>query len=187
MITCVQSDFSKWREYDQIPMILAIDRVLSVKKQGRGLGGISYTFETVAVPPYTIDFDEGESTKRWTDMFDVKNWAMFLAYDGDLPIGGAVMAARTPEIQLLDGREDLAVLWDLRVKEEYRSRGIGKMLFDSARTWCRESSYTLMKIECQNTNVPACRFYEKQGAELEVINRHSYGTEEYMFLWYIQP
>lgn len=174
------------REYGQIPMILSVREILKVQKRGKGLEGISCTFETVPVKPYTIDFDETESPTRWAEEFDVQNWALFMAYDNDTPVGGAVMAARTPEIHMLDGREDMAVLWDIRVKEKYRGQGIGQTLFDAARNWCKEEGYRLMKIECQNTNAPACRFYEKQGAELEVVNRHGYGTDEYMFLWYLQ-
>lgn len=187
MIEYRKSSFDKWKEYDAIPMVLTVDQIIKVKKQGKGLPGMTYTFEDMPVKSYTVDFDDGEPTKRWTDMFDTRNWAMFMAYDGVNPVGGAVMAARTPEVRMLDGREDLAVLWDIRVKEEYRSKGIGQELFGMARKWCRENGYTLMKIECQNTNVAACRFYEKQGAELEVVNRHAYGTDEYMFLWYLTP
>lgn len=187
MITYRESHFDDWREYDKIPMILTVNQILKVRKRGKGLKGLSYAFEAVSVEPFTVDFDDKESTKRWSEAFDVQGWVMFMAYDGADPVGGAVIAARTPEIHMLDGREDMAVLWDIRVKEAYRSRGIGKMLFDTARRWCRKNSYALLKIECQNTNVPACRFYERQGAELEVINRHGYGTDECMFLWYLEP
>jgi len=31
-----------------------------------------------------------------------------------------------------------------------------------------------MKIECQNNNVPAVKFYHKQGAILSAINEHAY-------------
>jgi ribosomal protein S18 acetylase RimI-like enzyme len=51
--------------------------------------------------------------------------------------------------------------------------------------WSKEQGYQYLKIECQNTNLPACRFYEKHGAELIVVNEHAYGNGEVMFLWYL--
>ena len=33
---------------------------------------------------------------------------------------------------MLEGREDLACLWDLRVAPEYRGKGVGQKLFASA-------------------------------------------------------
>jgi hypothetical protein len=43
-----------------------------------------------------------------------------------------------------------------------------------------------LKIETQNTNVGACRFYERQGCELRAIHRAAYPQfpEEIQLLWY---
>lgn len=46
------------------------------------------------------------------------------AFDGPSRVGGAVVAWRTPGADMLEGRDDLAVLWDIRVHPEYRGRGI---------------------------------------------------------------
>ena len=40
-----------------------------------------------------------------------------MAFDGDRPVGGAAVAARTVGINMLTDRDDLAVLWDIRVDE----------------------------------------------------------------------
>ncbi len=43
-----------------------------------------------------------------------------------------------------------------------------------------------MKIETQNINVNACRFYAGKGAVLECINQHAYAKypDEAMLFWY---
>lgn len=87
-----------------------------------------------------------------------------MAFDGGRPVGAATVVSRTKEIRMLAGRDDLAVLWDIRVDAGYRGQGIGQRLFDMAADWSREQGHIQMKIECQNNNVPAVKFYHKQGA-----------------------
>jgi len=68
-------------------------------------------------------------------------------------------------------------------------------LFEASRQWCYEQSMKTLKIETQNINVPACRFYASQGAQLGAINRFAYRDaawshpdvgDEVMLLWYLQ-
>ena len=45
-----------------------------------------------------------------------------------------------------------------------------------------------MKIDTQNDNVPACKFYAKQEARLGEINKYAYygeDTDEVMLIWYL--
>jgi len=183
MITYKEVDFGYLDEYDKIPMRVEISKIYHVNKCGKGLGGIQYSFEEKKVEPYVYDFTNKDSATGWKK--DFKNWAIFMAFDDEKPIGGTVIAAKTPEIRMLDGREDITVLWDLRVDDRYKHIGIGHNLMTMAINWSRDNGYKQMKIECQNTNIPACRFYEKHGAELCVINENAYGTDEVMFLWYL--
>jgi len=96
---------------------------------------------------------------------------------------------------MLEGWDDLAVLWDIRVSPAYRRRGIGRALFAEAVRWSRKQGMTTLKIETQNNNVPACKFYAGQGATLGSINRFAYRDalwshpgvrDEVMLLWYLQ-
>jgi hypothetical protein len=48
-----------------------------------------------------------------------------------------------------------------------------------------------MKIETQNINVPACRFYQRMGAQLGEIHRFGYAevpsvAHEVMLNWYLE-
>jgi GNAT superfamily N-acetyltransferase len=60
-------------------------------------------------------------------------------------------------------RSDLAVLWDIRVQPERRGRGVGKALFYASVDWACRRGCRQLKVETQNVNVAACRFYASQG------------------------
>ncbi len=51
---------------------------------------------------------------------------------------GAVLAQRTPGVYMLEGRDDLAALWDIRVHPDARRDGIGHMLFEAATREARQ-------------------------------------------------
>jgi len=75
---------------------------------------------------------------------------------------------------MLNGRGDLAALWDLRVHPDWRGRGVGKALFARATSWARQQGCTQLKVETQNVNVRACRFYADRNCELRMIDRDAY-------------
>jgi GNAT superfamily N-acetyltransferase len=128
------------------------------------LGGIVLREEEV-IPPYTKDYDEakGEGPLRWLERFNTANWVVFLAREAGVPVGGAAVAFRTPEVHMLRGRDDMAVLWDIRVHPDHRRSGIGRALFAEAARWSREMNCKYLKAETQNVNVPACRFLRPAG------------------------
>jgi ribosomal protein S18 acetylase RimI-like enzyme len=101
-------------------------------------------------------------------------------------VGGAVAAWNTPSVDMLEGRSDLAVLWDVRVDPEYRERGVGHCLFTAVTDWARTRGCRTLKVETQNINVPACRFYARQGCELRTIRSDAYPDlpDEVQLLWY---
>ena len=127
------------------------------------MGG--FTLVKTSVELYIKDFCVGddESITRWEKRWDISNWAFFMAFDGEQPVGGATVVSCTKEINMLSGRDDLAVLWDIRVDDAYKHRDVGQALFDMAVNWSREQGLVQMKIECQNYNIPAIRFYNEQG------------------------
>jgi GNAT superfamily N-acetyltransferase len=87
---------------------------------------------------------------------------------------------------MLEGRRDLAVLWDLRVAPQVRGRGVGAALFGAVADWAVGQGCRQLKVETQNTNVAACRFYARQGCVLGALNRFAYPDlpEEVQLLWY---
>jgi len=172
-----QVDRTYFSQYDQIPMLVHVSSYYRIEKINRGLGGF-HLIETL-VEPYIKDFCTGddESVTRWEKRWDITNWVFFMAFDNEHPVGAAAVVTRTKEINMLSGRDDLAVLWDIRVDDAYKHQGIGQALFDMAVKWSREHGIVQLKIECQNNNVPAVKFYHKQGAVLAAINEYAYYNE----------
>jgi GNAT superfamily N-acetyltransferase len=54
---------------------------------------------------------------------------------------------------------------------------VGKALFWHAAAWARERGCRQLKIETQNINVQACRFYAAQGAVLGDLRRFAYADD----------
>ena len=176
----------------RIPIRFEVKSALRVEAVEGGLGGLLLREERVD-QPYVKDYDadppEDERRVRWADRYDVSNWGFLLAYDGDEVVGAATVAHRSRGLDMLEGRTDLAVLWDIRVKPGRRGKGIGTQLFRRAADWARERGCGELKVETQNINVPACRFYAGQGCRLGAIHRRAYRKEhiahETMLLWHL--
>ncbi|MCL1792797.1 MAG: GNAT family N-acetyltransferase [Oscillospiraceae bacterium] len=190
MITYKKVGTAYFPQYDRIPMLVHVSAYYRIEKHNRGLGG--FTLVETPVAPYIKDFctGEDESVERWK-RFDLSKWAFFMAFDGKRPIGAATVASRDKEVNMLSGRNDLAVLWDIRVDGAYKRQGVGQELFDMAVKWARGKGLAQLKIECQSNNVPAVKFYHKQGAKLSAIDEYcGYGDEnspdfrhETQFIW----
>jgi ribosomal protein S18 acetylase RimI-like enzyme len=176
-------------QYGKIPIRFQVESVLRVELMDGGLGGIRLVADKLD-EPYVKDYDAvmGERPVRWTEQFDVSTWGFFLGYDAEVPVGGTVVAYRTEGVNMLEGRDDLAVLWDIRVHPERRREGVGTKLFRHAVAWAEARGCAQLKIETQNVNVPACTFYARQGCHLGAIQRHAYRepqcAHESMLLWY---
>ena len=173
-------------EYEKIPIAFRVESRFRAELCEKGLGGIKLVEEPVT--PFIKDYDgfETEKPAQWSKRWDISSWGIISAFEGEKRIGGAAVAWNTPGILMLEDRPDLACLWDLRVHPDFRQQGIGKRLFARALEWARQRQCRRFKVETQNINVPACRFYAAQGCELGAINRYAYDEEldEIQLLWY---
>jgi GNAT superfamily N-acetyltransferase len=174
-------------EYEKVSIAFSVETFFRVELVENGLGGVKL-FEEKLENPYIKNYDNFAEDKptNWAKRFDLSNWTFLSAFDGERRVGGAAMAWKTPEIFMLEDREDLACLWDLRVAPEYRGKGVGQKLFGFALDWARKKNCKLFKVETQNVNVPACRFYESQGCHLGAFNLHAYpqALNEVQIVWY---
>lgn len=177
-------------DYARVPIAFWVKsrfRVDLVQSGLGGLGGLALVEEPVT--PFVKDYDANREVPRpvgWAVRWNIANWGILGAFDGEQRVGGAVIAWNTDGVDKLYGRTDLAVLWDLRVRPERRGTGIGTRLFAHALAWTRQRQCREILIETQNINVPACRFYARQGCELGTINRYAYPDlpDETQLLWY---
>ncbi len=176
--------------YGTIPDSFMAESVFRIEPIERGLGGFAFIEEKVT--PYRKYDDNVSEVLKWPERFDVSKWGFFMAFDGDRPVGGAVIAIGTlAGMTTSFEREDVAALWDIRVHPDERRRGIGSKLFKYAADWARRKGCKQLKIETQNVNVPACRFYAKQGCQLGAMHRYGYAgcadvAHEAMLMWYLE-
>lgn len=188
MIYVKQMDKTCFGIYDRISMNVDVRTEYKIKRIDNGLSGLM--FEEVSVKPYIKDLSVYERATDYEKRFDIANWRFYMAFDGDKPIGAMTIAGRTPNLNMLSGRDDACVLWDIRVADNYKHQGIGQRLIDAGIVDARSAGYRQMIIECQNNNVPACHFYSKQGALLSKVDMYAYYLEdgcknEIQFVWYL--
>jgi GNAT superfamily N-acetyltransferase len=165
-------------EYARVPIAFEVRSVLDLVSLG----------EWRLAVPWVKDHDaiEGGGRAHWAGSFDLSNWGLIAARSGGRRVGGAVIAFNTPGITMLEGRSDLAVLWDIRVAEAVRGEGVGSALFRAVEAWAAARGCRRLKIETQNINVPACRFYQRMGCVLGEIRPLAYPDfpDEVQLLWY---
>lgn len=181
----VEETADELRAYASVPIAFEVRSRFRVEAGAYGEPAPSLVDEPVA--PWIKDYDAcvSEGPLSWAGQWDLSNWGILAAFDGDRRVGGAVLAWKTRGVDLLRGRDDLAVLWDLRVHPDYRGMGVGHALFQSAVNWAGARACRELLIETQNVNVPACRFYARQGCRLATVNTGAYFDfpEEIQFLW----
>ena len=174
-------------DYSRVTSNFKVRCIYHVQLIDNGLGGIVLQEREVEAP-YVKDYDavKGEGPTRWAKRWDISNWGVLSAFIDDVRVGGCVIAWDTPGVDKLEGRKDVAALWDIRVAPEHRRQGIGSRLFEAAVAWSRARRCRVFKVETQNINVPACRLYVKHGCVLGVINRFGYDElpDETELVWY---
>ena len=174
-------------EYCRVPIRFEIRTRLEPVVRDGGLGGITLEDRPVA-QPYVKQYDQIESERptAWPSRWDLTNWLILAAFAGEQRVGGCVVAYDTPGLDMLAGQRDMAALVDIRVDPAFRGKGIGAALFERGAAWARQQGCRLLKVETQNNNVPACRFYAKQGCELGAIVRYAYKEypQEVELVWY---
>jgi GNAT superfamily N-acetyltransferase len=188
-IQIVEEGVESLTAYGEVPISFTVTSRLRVDPIDAGLGGFRLTQEPID-PPWLKDYDaiRGEGPIRWSRRWDLTNWGIISARIDDRRVGGVVVAWNTPGVTMLEDRTDLAVVWDLRVAPDVRGQGVGRALFCAAEQWARDRARRTLKVETQNINVAACRFYARMGCTLGAINVHAYDElpDEVQMLWYKQ-
>ena len=183
-IAIADASVSVLAEYATIPIRYEVQSVMSAVK--RGDGRYDLTEQTIAVP-YFKDYDTypPDRPQSWSGRFDTSNWVVLLARGQGALLGGATIAWKTSGLDVLEGRNDLAVLWDIRVSPAARGRGVGCALFVAAEQWAMGQGCRELRVETQDVNVPACRFYLAMGCALRSVHRDVYPEcpHEVQYFW----
>jgi GNAT superfamily N-acetyltransferase len=186
-IEVTQEPIAALPAYALIPIAFEVREVFDVVAEPDDDGGFRLSARRLR-EAYLKDYDRigGEGPTQWAKRFDVSKWGFFAARIDGQRVGGAAVAYDTPSLDLLEGRSDLAVLWDIRVAPSARCRGVGSALFEAAEAWACTMRCRHLKVETQNVNVVACRFYASQGCILRAAHRGVYPEllDEIQLLWY---
>ena len=136
---------------------------------------------------FVKDYDAipGAHPSEWSAQFEVSAWGFLSAQVAGKCIGRAAIATKTPSLEILGSSDDVALLWDIRVAPELRANGVGSALFCAAKAWAERRGCRELKVETQNINVAACRFYEKQGCKLVTVKSRVYDDlpDELQLIW----
>ncbi len=173
-----------WRAYAAIPIRFEARVVLDARARPGGFD----LHERPLAAPTRKDYDArpADHPLEWPRRFDVSRWGVLVAHLGPERVGAAVVAVDTQGVDMLEGRADLAVLWDVRVGPAWRGRRVGAALFGAAAEWARARGKAELKVETQDVNPAACRFYQAMGCELRRVVPGAYPTlpDEVQLLWF---
>lgn len=174
------------KKYQQVSIAFESDEIYEFEAINSGLGGFKAHKKTV--PFFKKDYDAYGSVTSSVANFDLSNWKMLVVKDNEKIIAGAILAFNTKGIHMLRGRDDLIVIWDIRVSNEYRHKGIGSKLIDFAKEIAINLNVKEIHIETQNNNVKACDFYSKQGAKIIALDTQAYSDlkDETQIIWSLE-
>jgi GNAT superfamily N-acetyltransferase len=179
----IEEPVSALAEYGRISIAFEVSEMFDVIAEADGT-----RLDVRRVPaPYVKDYDAIDGgPMRWAERFDLSNWGFFSALRDAQCVGRAAVARDTSALEMLEGLSDVALLWDIRVAPFARRRGVGSALFDAVVTWARSRGCLQLKVETQNTNVAACRFYAREGCALRTVQWGAYPAlpDEVQLIWF---
>lgn len=186
-IEIVEESAAALADYALVPIEFEVHQVLDMGPSSTATGDFFLRARDLATPIHK-DYDSVPHNRPtdWPARFDISNWGFLSAWDSGRRVGGAAVAFGSPSIDMLEGCSNLPVLWDIRVTPAMRGQGIGSALLGAVEEWIRQRGGRWLKVETQNINVPAFRFYDRHGFVLKAINRSAYPEfpEEIQLLWY---
>lgn len=142
-------------------------------------------FVEICVERRLKDYDALERVSDFARQFDTTNWRVIGAFEGSARVGGVLLAWNTPGLDMLEGRSDLGVMLDVRVSPQHRGRGIGRLIVERAMALSTRQNCSELRVETQDVNVGACRFYSAMGFRLLSVDEQGYGPEvsEAKLIW----
>jgi streptothricin acetyltransferase len=137
-------------------------------------------YEVVSVPLYEKRHGRGGGDDL-SAYLKTPDKEVFLAY-----LNGSVAG----RVVVSEGWNRFAWINDIAVDARRRRTGVGRALMDRAVVWAVERGLPGIRLETQNNNVQACKFYESYGFHLGGFDRDLYrgleeGTTEIALFWYL--
>jgi GNAT superfamily N-acetyltransferase len=175
IISVVEDDPARLAEYARVSIGFSVNEIFD----DVGVTALLHSNFAIATPltaPYWKDYDAypGNRPTEWARRFDVSRWTILAALVDGFRVGGAVIIYDEPRIDLFRDCVACALLWDLRVAPPMRGRGVGSALLNRATELAVRRGALALRVETQQINVPACRFYARHGFYLERTTPRAY-------------
>ena len=108
------------------------------------------------------DHDPGELSRELAELMGSENAAVFLAWDGELPVGFAQAQLRTDYVE---GTESSPVgyLEGIYVEPEARRQGVARQLLGACQDWARARGCREFASDCELDNTLSQAFHEAVG------------------------
>ena len=142
-------------------------------------GAWSYSeilFEKEYEKTYPNDEEESEDYEEYIGNPDK---TVFFYYDGADCVGQVILRKNWNKYALIE---------DISVAKSHRTDGIGSKLMLKAIQWAKSNGLFGLVLETQDTNLLACRFYEKHGFQIGAVDTMLYANfdnaDEKAVFWY---
>lgn len=135
--------------------------------------------------PFRKNYDVVENPVDWSVALEAVRCIRISAFANADRVGGVIAAVATPGLVTWEARANVAILWDLRIAPAYRRQSVATSLLRAICVWAREAGCTELKVETQNTNPAACKFYMRHGFTLVRAQPGAYAKfpEELQLVW----
>jgi GNAT superfamily N-acetyltransferase len=185
-LTIIEENPIRLAEYARVPIGFSVAEAFdedAIATLLRGQPAVS----TPVATPYWKNYDEHSNNHPtdWAKSFDLACWTIFAAYRRNQRVGGAIVIYGDPQMELLRDCRECGLIWDIRVQPEMRGEGIGTALLHAVENSALDKGARAFRVETQQINVPACRFYERNGFRLERATPGAYRDlpPEIQLLW----
>ena len=118
---------------------------------------------------FTIDINrQSEPIEEFRTRFNrdafshKKHFKGFIALEGDIAVGYILFHNGYDPDEMVG---PIVYIIDLFVMQEKRNMGIGKLLIDQVKQYCKSNGITLIYLYCWKKNIDAMTFYDKNNFE----------------------
>ena len=122
---------------------------------------------------YNQESDLLTASKFLENRFENNECEVFMAYVKGKPVGFTLLYTAFSSVSL----QPVYILNDLYVLDDYRQKGIGELLLNKAKEYCKEKGFKGLALETATDN-PAQHLYEKLGWIKDAHCFHYFWTAE---------
>ena len=141
--------------------------------------GVWTIAEEIFAEPYEKKYDDDIGYIN-NDFINSEDNAIFLCFCGDIYAGNIIIWKQWNKDCYIE---------NIAVRRDFHRSGIGKKLIEQAVFWAKDKNLRGLRLETQDNNLIACRFYQKCGFVLGAVDnllyRHFDNKDEKALFWYL--